>query len=105
MDCLVPGHHSSRHFSALAGNVTLCREGGDAKMMWSTESAQLYFLAIGPDAGLEFGWAYVELQNSGNARDRYFDLVASPLRKAADRTENGNQKYEDFHFGRDFTSP
>jgi hypothetical protein len=74
-------------------------------MMWSTESAQLYFLAIGPDAGLEFGWAYVELQNSGNARDRYFDLVASPLRKAADRTENGNQKYEDFHFGRDFTSP
>jgi hypothetical protein len=47
----------------------------------------------------------VELQNSGNARDRYFDLVASPLRKAADRTENGNQKYEDFHFGRDFTSP
>ena len=33
------------------------QEGGDAKMIWSTESAQLYFLAIGPDAGLEFGWA------------------------------------------------
>jgi len=26
IDCLVPGHHSSRHFSALAGNVTLCRK-------------------------------------------------------------------------------
>ena len=74
-------------------------------MIWSTESAQLYFLAIGPDAGLEFGWADVELQNSGNAGDRHFDLVANLVRKAADGTENGNQKYKDFHFGRDFTSP
>jgi hypothetical protein len=107
--------HGHRFFGAGPPLVTAffwaCREchslqeSGDAKMIWPIESAQLYFLAVGPDSGLEFGWPYVQLQNAGNPGDGHFDAVAGPLGKGAHRPEDNRQKCGDFHLERDCTNP
>jgi len=65
---LVPGPPLVAAFFSAGRECHSCRKAVDAQDDRVYRKRAVVTPCHRPDAGLEFGWAYVELQNSGNAR-------------------------------------